>query len=68
MRELHKMLGNKKQEEAALLNDMEITGQAFEDMQVIMAAIEVFLFLVAENLHPIFLFSTFAYLDLSYRA
>lgn len=34
VRELHKMLNNKKQEEAALLNDMEITGQAFEDMQV----------------------------------
>ena len=32
--ELHKMLSNKKQEEAALLNDMEITGQAYEDMQV----------------------------------
>lgn len=26
-------MSNKKQEEAALLNDMEITGQAFEDMQ-----------------------------------
>ena len=33
VKELHKMLANKKQEEAALLNDMEITGQAFEDMQ-----------------------------------
>ncbi len=33
IRELHKNLSNKKQEEAALLNDMEITGQAFEDMQ-----------------------------------
>ena len=35
VRDLHKNLSNKKQEEAALLNDMEITGQAFEDMQVI---------------------------------
>lgn len=34
VRELHKSLNNKKQEEVALLNDMEITGQAFEDMQV----------------------------------
>jgi len=34
IKELHKNLNNKKQEEAALLNDMEITGQAFEDMQV----------------------------------
>lgn len=34
IKELHKSLSNKKQEEAALLNDMEITGQAFEDMQV----------------------------------
>lgn len=34
VKELHKSLSNKKQEEAALLNDMEITGQAFEDMQV----------------------------------
>ena len=34
IRELHKSLNNKKQEEAALLTDMEITGQAFEDMQV----------------------------------
>ncbi len=33
MRELHRNLNNKKQEETALLNDMEITGQAFEDMQ-----------------------------------
>jgi E3 ubiquitin-protein ligase BRE1 len=33
IRELHKSLSNKKQEEAALLNDMEITGQAFEEMQ-----------------------------------
>jgi E3 ubiquitin-protein ligase BRE1 len=33
VRDLHKNLSNKKQEEAALLNDMEITGQAFEDMQ-----------------------------------
>jgi E3 ubiquitin-protein ligase BRE1 len=33
IRDLHKNLSNKKQEEAALLNDMEITGQAFEDMQ-----------------------------------
>ena len=31
--DLRKSLSNKKQEEAALLNDMEITGQAFEDMQ-----------------------------------
>ncbi len=35
IRELHKNLNSKKQEETALLNDMEITGQAFEDMQVI---------------------------------
>jgi len=35
IRELHKNLSSKKQEESALLNDMEITGQAFEDMQVI---------------------------------
>ncbi len=34
VRELHKNLNSKKQEETALLNDMEITGQAFEDMQV----------------------------------
>ena len=34
IRELHKNLNNKKQEESALLTDMEITGQAFEDMQV----------------------------------
>ena len=34
IRELHKSLSSKKQEETALLNDMEITGQAFEDMQV----------------------------------
>lgn len=34
IRELHKNLNSKKQEETALLNDMEITGQAFEDMQV----------------------------------
>ena len=34
IRELHKSLNSKKQEETALLNDMEITGQAFEDMQV----------------------------------
>jgi len=34
IRELHKNLSSKKQEETALLNDMEITGQAFEDMQV----------------------------------
>jgi chromosome segregation ATPase len=34
VRDLHKSLNNKKQEETALLNDMEITGQAFEDMQV----------------------------------
>lgn len=33
IRELHKNLNSKKQEETALLNDMEITGQAFEDMQ-----------------------------------
>jgi hypothetical protein len=33
VRELHRSLNNKKQEETALLNDMEITGQAFEDMQ-----------------------------------
>jgi len=33
IRELHKNLSSKKQEETALLNDMEITGQAFEDMQ-----------------------------------
>ena len=33
IRDLHKSLNNKKQEEVALLNDMEITGQAFEDMQ-----------------------------------
>ena len=30
---LYKSLSSKKQEEAALLADMEITGQAFEDMQ-----------------------------------
>lgn len=34
IKELQKSLSNKKQEETALLNDMEITGQAFEDMQV----------------------------------
>ena len=34
IKELHKSLNNKKQEESALLTDMEITGQAFEDMQV----------------------------------
>jgi E3 ubiquitin-protein ligase BRE1 len=33
IRDLHKNLNNKRQEEAALLNDMEITGQAYEDMQ-----------------------------------
>jgi E3 ubiquitin-protein ligase BRE1 len=33
LRDLHKNLNNKRQEEAALLNDMEITGQAYEDMQ-----------------------------------
>jgi E3 ubiquitin-protein ligase BRE1 len=33
IRDLHKNLNNKKHEESALLNDMEITGQAFEDMQ-----------------------------------
>ena len=33
VRDLHKNLSNKKQEEIALLNDMEITGQAYEDMQ-----------------------------------
>ncbi|RNA44393.1 E3 ubiquitin- ligase Bre1 isoform X2 [Brachionus plicatilis] len=33
IKELQKNLNNKKQEEVALLNDMEITGQAFEDMQ-----------------------------------
>ena len=35
IKELQKNLNSKKQEEHALLNDMEITGQAFEDMQVI---------------------------------
>lgn len=34
IKELHKSLNSKRQEETALLNDMEITGQAFEDMQV----------------------------------
>lgn len=34
IRELHKNLGSKKQEENALLNDMEITGQAYEETQV----------------------------------
>lgn len=33
IRDLHRNLSNKKQEETALLNDMEITGQAYEDMQ-----------------------------------
>lgn len=33
IKELNKHLSSKKQEETALLNDMEITGQAFEDMQ-----------------------------------
>lgn len=35
IKELQKNLNNKKQEEIALVNDMEITGQAFEDMQVL---------------------------------
>ena len=30
---LNKQLANHKQEEEALLSDMEVTGQAFEDMQ-----------------------------------
>jgi myosin heavy subunit len=46
IRELHKNLNNKKQEESALLTDMEITGQAFEDMQV-----SVKLFKLRQNLN-----------------
>lgn len=34
IKELHKVLSNKKQEEVVLCNDLEVTGQAFEDMQV----------------------------------
>ncbi|CAF0739459.1 unnamed protein product [Didymodactylos carnosus] len=33
VRELEKNLETRKQEEAALLNEIEVTGQAFEDMQ-----------------------------------
>ncbi|CAF1024231.1 unnamed protein product [Didymodactylos carnosus] len=33
VRELEKSLETRKQEEAALLNEIEVTGQAFEDMQ-----------------------------------
>jgi hypothetical protein len=43
IRDLYKSLSNKKQEEVALLNDMEITGQAFEDMQVMKSAFKDFL-------------------------
>ena len=41
IRELHKSLSSKKQEETALLNDMEITGQAFEDMQVSLVVLDL---------------------------
>jgi E3 ubiquitin-protein ligase BRE1 len=33
IRDLEKNLETRKQEEAALLNEIEVTGQAFEDMQ-----------------------------------
>lgn len=33
IRNLEKNLETRKQEEAALLNEIEVTGQAFEDMQ-----------------------------------